>query len=192
MGKIIVLVHSTLDGVFTGPREDENNFTKWAMPGVTDSWKDILNMAQQAEALLMGRVTYDGLSQVWPYQEGDFADAMNYTPKYVATRNMNLREVHWGDYGSTISLLAGDLSQNIAKLKEQIQGDIMVTTSADLVQSLLNARLADEISIVIHPVILGSGKRYLDNITARSELKLLNTQVYETSGSMKLDYEVMK
>lgn len=192
MGKIIVSVHSTLDGVFTEPRGDENDFTSWAMPGITDSWKDILTMVQQAEALLMGRVTYEGLSQAWPYMEGDFADAMNKTPKYVATRNMNIREVYWGDYSSTISLLAGDLSQNVAKLKNKIQGDIMVTASAGLVQSLINAKLADEISMMIHPVILGSGKRYLDNITARNDLKLLNAQKYETSGSMKLDYEVMK
>ncbi|WP_200411315.1 dihydrofolate reductase family protein [Virgibacillus salexigens] len=191
MGKIIVSVHSTLDGVFTGPRGDENNFTMWAMPGVTDSMNDILNMVQQAEALLMGRVTYEGLSQVWPFQKGDFADAMNKTPKYVATRNMDLREVHWGDYGSTISLLSGDLSQNIAKVKDQIQGYIMVTASAGLVQSLINEGLADEISVVIHPVILSSGKRYLDNITSRQDLKLINTQQYEISGSMKLDYKVI-
>ncbi|MGY4690984.1 dihydrofolate reductase family protein [Salibacterium sp. K-3] len=192
MGKIIVSVHSTLDGVFTGPRENENNMTSWAMPGIKDSMKDILTMVQQSEAILMGRVTYEGLSQVWPYQEGDFADAMNYTHKYVATRNMNLQEVNWGDYGSTISLLAGDLSRNIVNLKNKFHGDIMVTASAGLVQSLINTRLADKISIVIHPVILGSGRRYLDNLTAGNELKLLNTQVYETSGSIKLDYEVMK
>lgn len=192
MGKIIVSVHSTLDGVFTEPRGDENDFTSWAMPGITDSWNDILTMVQQAEAILMGRVTYEGLSQVWPYQEGDFANAMNYTPKYVATSNMNIREVYWGNYSSTISLLAGDLSQSVAKLKNKIQGDIMVTASAGLVQSLINAKLADEISMMIHPVILGSGKRYLDNITARNDLKLLNTQIYETSGSIKLDYEIMK
>ncbi|MCF6411734.1 dihydrofolate reductase family protein [Pseudalkalibacillus salsuginis] len=192
MGKIIVSVHSTLDGVFTGPRGDENNMTSWAMPGVTDSMKDILTMVQQAEAILIGRVTYEGLSQVWPFQEGDFADAMNNTPKYVATRNINIQEVHWGNYSSTISLLAGDLSQNVAKLKNLIQGDILVTSSARLVQSLINAGLADEISIVIHPVILGSGERYLDNITARTDLKLLNTQLYENSGAMRLDYEIIK
>lgn len=67
-----------------------------------------------------------------------------------------------------------------------------ITASAGLVQSLINAKLADEISMMIHPVILGSGKRYLDNITARNDLKLLNTQIYETSGSIKLDYEIMK
>ncbi|SEB05696.1 Dihydrofolate reductase [Thalassobacillus cyri] len=192
MGKIIVSVHSTLDGFFTGPHGDENNMMSWAMPGITDSMNDLLAMAQQAEAILMGRVTYEGLSQVWPFQEGDFADVMNNTPKYVATRNMNMREVHWGNYSSTISLLAGDLSQNIAKLKDQIQGDIMVTSSAGLVQSLMNEGWADEISIVIHPVILGSGQRYLDNITAKNDLKLLNTQLYENSGAMRMDYEVMK
>jgi dihydrofolate reductase len=192
MGKIIASVSSTLDGVFTGPEGDENNMVSWALPGIMDSVNDNLIMFQEADAILMGRVTYEGFAGFWPFQAGDFADAMNKTPKYVATRNRELTDVHWGDYGETISLLSGDLNQNVTALKQEIEGNIIVPASACLVQSLLNAGLVDEINMIIHPVILGSGKVYLENIAARSELKLIRTQLYENSGSMRLCYEVVK
>ncbi|MBD0384836.1 dihydrofolate reductase family protein [Paenibacillus sedimenti] len=192
MGKIIASVSCTLDGVFTGPQGDENNMVSWALPGIMESVNDNLAMFQNADAILMGRVTYEGFAGFWPFQEGEFADAMNKTPKYVATRNRELTEVQWGEYGDTISLLAGDLNQRIAGLKSEIRGDIVVPASAGLVQSLLNAGFVDEINMLIHPVILGSGKKYMESIAARNDLKLLSTQLYETSGSMRLRYEVIK
>ncbi|UVI33469.1 dihydrofolate reductase family protein [Paenibacillus spongiae] len=192
MGKIIASVSCTLDGIFTGPQDDENNMVSWAMPGIIDSTNDNLVMFQKADAILMGWVNYEGLASYWPYQEGEFAEAMNKTPKYVATRNRELTEVKWGDFGDTISLLAGDLNERIAALKSDIEGSIIVPGSAGLVQSLLNAGFVDEISMIIHPVVLGSGKRYLESIAARNDLKLIGTQHYETSGSMRLRYEVVK
>lgn len=116
---------------------------------------------------------------------------MNKTPKYVASRNRELAEVQWGNYGDTISLLAGDLHQLAAELKNEIEGDIIVPGSAGLVQSLLNAGLVDEINMIIHPVILGSGKRYLESVAARNDLRLRSKQLYETSGSMRLWYEII-
>lgn len=192
MGKIIASVSCTLDGVYTGPQGDENNMVSWAMPGIIDSTNDNLVMFQKADAILLGRVNYEGLASYWPIQEGEFAEAMNKTPKYVATRNPELTEVHWGDFGSTITLLAGNLNERIAKLKNDIKGSIIIPGSACLVQSLLNAGLVDEINMIIHPVVLGSGNRYLDSIAARNDLKLISTQHYETSGSMRLHYEVVK
>lgn len=164
----------------------------WALPGIMDSINDNLFIFQQADAIFMGRVTYEGFAGFWPFQSGEFADAMNKTHKYVATRNRELSEVHWGDYGDTISLLNGDMNQSVTALKDEIEGNIIVPASACLVQGLLNAGLVDEFSMIIHPVILGSGKVYLEKITARSDLKLINTQLYENSGSMRLCYEVIK
>jgi dihydrofolate reductase len=117
---------------------------------------------------------------------------MNNTPKYVATSNRELTEVQWGDFGDTISLLDGDLNERIAALKNDIKGSIIVPGSANLIQSLLNAGFVDEINMIIHPVVLGSGKRYLDIIDARNDLKLIGTQLYEMSGSMRLLYEVAR
>jgi len=191
MGKIIASVSCTMDGIYTGPDGDENNMVSWAMPGIIDSTADNLVMFQKADAILMGRVNYDGLSTFWPFQEGEFADAMNKTPKYVVTRNRELPEAHWGDFGDTITLLEGDLKESIVSLKSDIEGSIIVPGSASLVQNLLNAGFVDEINMIIHPVILGSGKRYLDNIAARNDLKLIGTKLYENSGSMRFCYEVL-
>lgn len=192
MGKIIASVSCTLDGIYTGPHGDENNMVSWAMPGIVDSTTDNLIMFQKADAILMGRVNYDGLASYWPFQEGEFAEAMNKTPKYVATRKQELTEAHWGDFSDTISFLSGDLNECVAALKSDIEGSIIVPGSGSLVQSLLNAGCIDEINMIIHPIILGSGKRYLDSIAARNDLKLIGTQLYERSGSMRLRFEVVK
>lgn len=191
MGKIIASVSCTLDGIYTGPQGDENNMVSWALPGIMDTMSDNLMMFQNASAILMGRINYEGLASYWPSQEGEFADAMNKTSKYVASRNRELAEVQWGNYSDTISLLAGDVHQLAAELKNEIEGDIIVPGSAGLVQSLLNAGLVDEINMIIHPVILGSGKRYLESVGARNDLRLRSKQLYETSGSMRLWYEII-
>lgn len=191
MGKVIASVSCTLDGIFTGSKGDEDNMVSWAMPGIIDATMDNLIMFQQAEALLMGRVTYEGFATYWPFQEGDWADAMNNTHKYVATRNREC-DVNWGNYKDTITLLSGDVEAKLVELKKKLNGDIVIPASADLVQSLLNASLVDEFSMIVHPVIFGSGNRYLKNISSRKDLKLLRTQHYETSGSLRLCYEVIK
>ncbi|MGN7397363.1 dihydrofolate reductase family protein [Peribacillus frigoritolerans] len=78
---------NTLDGIFTGPKDKESNMVSWAMPGIMDATNDALEMFQKAEAILMGRVTYEGFAGYWPFQEGDWAYAMNKTQKFVATNN---------------------------------------------------------------------------------------------------------
>ncbi|GAA0133734.1 dihydrofolate reductase family protein [Paenibacillus sp. YSY-4.3] len=191
MGKIIASVSCTLDGIYTGVHGDESNMVSWAMPGIIDSTADNLMMFQEAAAILMGRVNYDGLSSFWPFEEGEFADAMNKTPKYVVSRNREIATLQWGDFDDTISLLASDFNESIAALKNDIEGNIIIPGSANLVQSLLNTGYVDEINMIIHPVVLGSGRKYLDNIAIRSDLKLTGTQLYEKSGSMRLRYEVM-
>lgn len=192
MGKIIANVSSTLNGIFTGPKGEEDNMVSWAMPGIIDSTNDGLALFQKADAILMGRITYEGFASYWPFQEGDWADAMNKTQKFVATNNSEITEVHWGDYDDTITLINSDIMSNVRELKREIKGDIIVPASAGLVQSLINAVLLDELRIIIHPVILGSGKRYFDNIETRHDMKLIETKLYETSGSMLMRYEISK
>ncbi len=192
MGKIIANVSSTLNGIFTGPKGEEDNMVSWAMPGIIDSTNDGLALFQKADAILMGRITYEGFASYWPFQEGDWADAMNKTQKFVATNNSEFTEVHWGDYDDTITLINSDVMSKVRELKREIKGDIIVPASAGLVQSLINAVLLDELRIIIHPVILGSGKRYFDNIETRHDMKLIETKLYETSGSMLMRYEISK
>lgn len=153
---------------------------------------DNLAMFQKAGAIVMGRVTYEGLAGFWPTQEGDWADAMNKTKKYVAAGKGKLKGVQWGNYPDTIKLLDGDVEKRVKDLKEEIKGDIIISASSKLVQSLLNAGLIDEFHIIVHSVILGSGKRYLDNIRSRHDLKVMYTKFYEKSGCMLFHYQVIK
>jgi dihydrofolate reductase len=135
MGKIIANVNITLDGIFTGPSGDEGNIVSWAMPGIVDSSDDDLEMFQNAEAILMGRVTYEGFSYFWPFQSGAWADAMNRTKKYVVSNNRDLAEVHWGDYSNTITLFNAGAMDRVAQLKKEIQGNIIVSASGTLVKA---------------------------------------------------------
>ncbi|AWX56210.1 hypothetical protein AB432_014705 [Brevibacillus brevis] len=192
MGKIIANVSSTLNGIYTGPTGEEDNMVSWALPGIIDATDDGLALFQRVDAILMGRVTYEGFSSYWPFQEGDWADAINKTQKFVATNNSELTEVHWGDYGNTITLLHSDVMTKIKELKTQIKGDIIVPASAGLVQGLIHADLLDELRMIIHPVLLGSGKHYFDNIHTRHDMKLIETKLYGKSGSIQLRYEIGK
>ncbi len=192
MGKIIASVSSTFDGILSGPKGDENNMVSWALPGIQDSAADNMAMFQQADAILMGRTTYEGFAGFWPFQEGDFADAMNKTKKYIASHKGELKGVSWGDYADSIELLDGDVEKQVAELKKKIKGDIIIPASSKLVQSLINAGLLDEFHTILHPVILGSGVRYLEGIDGRHDMKLIDSKVYSTSGSILLKYEVIK
>lgn len=190
MSKIIASVNITLDGIFSGPQGDEENMINWALPGVQDTLMDNLSMFQKAAAILMGRVTYEGFAGFWPFQEGDWADAMNKTKKYVAAGKGKLKEVQWGKYTDTIELIDGDVERRVKALKEELKGDIILSASSKLVQSLLNAGLIDEFHTIVHPVILGSGKRYLEDIESRHDLQVMYTRFYEQSGCMLFHYQV--
>lgn len=192
MGKIIASASVTFDGIFSGPHGDEDNMISWALPGVQETIMDNLRLFQTAEAILMGRVTYEGLSGFWPTQEGDWADAMNKTKKYVAASKGGLKEVHWGNYADTIELIDGDVEKRVEALKEDLQGDILIPASSILVQRLLNAGLIEEFHTIVHPVVLGSGKRYLNDIEARHDLRVMYTKFYEQSGCMLFHYEVIQ
>ena len=192
MGKLIASVSLTFDGILSGPKGDEDNMISWAMPGVQDTMMDNLGMFQKADAILMGRVTYEGLASFWPFQAGDWADAMNKTKKYVAAGKGKLKEVQWGNYADTIELIDGEVEQRVATLKKEHRRDILIPASSKLVQSLLNAGLIDEFHTIVHPVILGSGKRYLNDIESRHDLKVMYTKFYEQSGCMLFHSEVIK
>jgi dihydrofolate reductase len=192
MGKIIASVSITWDGILSGPSGDEENMISWAMPGVQETVMDNLAMFQKADALLMGRFTYEGFAGFWPTQQGDWADAMNKTKKYVAASKGRLKEVHWGNYANTIELIDGDVEQRVQELKKEIKGEIIIPASSKLVQSLLNAGLLDEFHTILHPVVLGSGKRYFDDIESRHDLKVMYTRYYEQSGCMLFHSQVVK
>src|SRR5213075_692347 len=106
-----------------------------------------------SEALLLGRVTYEGFAAAWPSRDDEFADKFNSMPKYVVSSTLENPE--W----TNSTILKGDLADEVAKLRQQHDGDIVVHGSAQLVQGLVERDLVDEFRLMVFPVVLGSGKR---------------------------------
>jgi dihydrofolate reductase len=124
-----------------------------------------------AEALLLGRVTYEGFAEAWPSREGEFADKFNTMPKYVVSSTLS--DPEW----TNSTVLSGDIAAEVAKLREEQDGDIVVHGSAQLVQALLERDLVDELRLMVFPVVLGSGKRLFGETNDKKRLKLAASQI---------------
>jgi dihydrofolate reductase len=120
--------------------------------------------------LLLGRVTYEGFAEAWPSRKGEFADKFNTMPKYVVSSTLD--EPEWNN--STV--LKGDLAEEVAKLKEEQDGDIVVHGSARLVQALIDEDLVDELRLMVFPVVLGSGKRLFGETSDKKPLRLVDSK----------------
>src|SRR6266699_6818658 len=155
MGRIVVTEFVSLDGVMEDPGGAEDyKHGGWTFEidrGEGDKFK--LEETENTEALLLGRVTYEGFAEAWPSREGEFADKFNNMPKYVVSSTLD--EPEWQN--STV--LKGDVAEEVGKLKQEQDGDIVVHGSARLVQTLVENDLVDEIRLMVFPVLLGSGKR---------------------------------
>lgn len=173
MGKVVVVEYVTLDGVFEEPR--------WSFPYFNEElqqwqWENL----QEADALLLGRRTYEGFKEAWPkMNEGFFGERMNTLPKYVATRT--LTEPEWG-----ATLLAGDAVEAVAALRESEPGTLLINGSGDLLNQLTAHRLVDEYRIMVFPVVAGTGRRlWADGTTV--DLTLTRSHI-TTSGVAVLTY----
>jgi dihydrofolate reductase len=124
----------------------------------------------QSEALLLGRVTYEGFAAAWPSRDGEFADKFNSMPKYVVSST--LEDPEWNN--STV--LKGDVVDEVSKLKEQHDGDIYVHGSCQLVQTLIENDLVDELHLMVFPVILGTGKRVFGETSDKKALRLADSK----------------
>lgn len=171
MRRIVATEYVTLDGVMQDPGGAEKaTFTPggWTIP----YWSDEIGKAQfdslmAGDALLLGRLTYEGFAKAWPSMKDDagFADRMNGLPKYVASKT--LTQLAW----TNSHLLAGDVVDAVSKLKLEAGQDILIYGSARLVQSLVPHRLIDEFRLLVYPVVLGIGKRLFGE-DSTSKLKL--------------------
>jgi dihydrofolate reductase len=141
-----------------------------------------LDEALSAEALLLGRVTYEGFAAAWPSREGEFADKFNTMPKYVVSST--LEEPGWNN--STV--LKGDVAEEVAKLKQAHDGDVVVHGSAQLVQALVEHDLVDELRLMVFPVVLGSGKRLFGDTSDKKRLRLVDSKTVG-DGVAILTYE---
>jgi dihydrofolate reductase len=123
-----------------------------------------------SDALLLGRVTYQGFAAAWPTMEGtgDFGERMNTLPKFVASTTLDT-----GEWNATI--IKGDLAAQVAKLKHEPGQDLLIYGSGDVVDELTRHGLIDEYRLMIHPVIVGSGKRLSHGVTTTTPLQLVGT-----------------
>jgi dihydrofolate reductase len=175
--KIVVTQFITLDGVIEAPNE-------WSFPYWNDNIAKLkLDELMAADAHLLGRVTYEGFAAAWPDRtdEAGFADRMNNLPKYVVSTT--LEKAEWNN--STI--LKMDVAAQIAELKKQPGGDILVAGSATLVETLIAHDLVDEYHLLTYPIVVGKGKRLFKD-GSHTKLKLIETKPYD-SGVVLLRYQ---
>jgi dihydrofolate reductase len=176
MGRIVVTEFVSLDGVMEGPGGGENyKHVGWtfAIDRGEEGDKFKLDEVLEADAQLLGRVTYEGFAAAWPNysDEVGFADKMNSMPKYVVSST--LKSADWNN--STI--LGGDVVEEVKKLKDEVDGVILVAGSAQLVQTLIEHDLVDELRLMVFPVVLGSGKKLFGETTDKKTLELAGSQI---------------
>jgi dihydrofolate reductase len=163
MGEIVVTEFISLDGVIEDPGGAEGyRHAGWTFTFERGEAGDLFKLQElrEAEAQLLGRVTYENFAAAWPAMEettGEFGAKMNSSPKYVLSRT--LQQATWKN--STI--LRGSVEEEIPRLKEQVDGTILVAGSSQLVRGLLAADLVDRLHLMVFPVLLGSGKRLFDD-----------------------------
>jgi dihydrofolate reductase len=170
MGTVIVTEFVSLDGVMEDPggAEDfEHGGWSFEFNRGEDGDRFKLEEAFDSDALLLGRVTYEGFADAWPSREGEFADKFNAMPKYVVSSTLEAPE--WNN--STV--LSGDLADEVERLKREIDGGIVVHGSARLAQELLDRGLVDELRLMVFPVILGTGKRLFGATDGKRPLSLV-------------------
>ncbi len=187
MGKIVVTEFVSLDGVMEAPGGgEEYRHGGWTFEidrgKEGDQFK--LDELSEAEAQLLGRRTYEGFAAAWPQMtdEAGFAEKMNSMPKYVVSST--LTEADWNN--STV--LGGDLVEEVTKLKQEVDGVILLAGSATLVQGLLENDLVDELRLMVFPVVLGSGKRLFGETTDKKPLRLVGSKTVG-DGIAILTYE---
>jgi dihydrofolate reductase len=184
MATITTFTHITLDGVMQAPaRPDEDTREEFSMGGWEGRYADEVMGGVAAEgmategAMLFGRRTYEDFYRVWPNapQPNPFTDVLNRSQKYVASRTLT-EPLPW----ENSTLLEGDAGEAVAELKRTIDTDLVVLGSGDLIQTLMRHDLIDRFLVLIHPLVLGTGRRLFPDGGASATLKLLDSKVTTT------------
>ena len=174
MGKVVVSQFMTLDGVVEDPGGSER-FARggWAFKfdrgEAGDKFKYDELMA--TDALLLGRRTYEGFAEAWPSRTGEFADKFNALPKYVVSTT--LRDPEW----TNTTVIGGEVGPAVRELKQKLDGDIVVHGSVELVRTLLDEDLVEELRLMVFPTLLGAGKRLFGETEEVAALRLTDSQV---------------
>ena len=178
MGRIVVSEFVSLDGVMEDPGGSEGTrHASWTFRFNRGAEGDRFKRDEirDAEALLLGRVTYEGFAAAWPTIEDrdGFADRMNGMPKYVVSTTLTDADATWNNS----SVVRGDVVAEVRRLKEELDGDLLVAGSASLVRLLAENGLVDEYRMMVFPIALGSGKRLFEDVAEPPVWTLDSSQV---------------
>jgi dihydrofolate reductase len=173
LSKLVVSQFVSLDGVIEDPGGSEGwDRGGWAFKFERgpDGDKFKLDEVMSSEALLLGRVTYNGFAEAWPSRTGDFADKFNHMPKYVVSSTMD------GADWNNSTLIKDNVPEAVSRLKQELSGDILVNGSRQLVQTLVEHDLVDEYQLMVYPVVLGGGKRLFGDQGQPTSLRLVQSK----------------
>jgi len=188
MGKIVVSDYVSLDGVVQDPAGDEG-FRVGGWVGLLKDRPELnrlaLDEALGTEALLLGRRSYEWFAARWPSRSGELADRLNSLPKYVVSTT--LAHPDW----NKSTLLKGDVLHEVSKLKHELKGEIVVPASFQLVHTLMEHDLVDELRLKIFPVVLGAGERLFGETSDKKPMRLLNARTIG-NGIAYLTYELVR
>jgi dihydrofolate reductase len=176
MGKIAVSQNVSLDGVMQSPGSTDVPFKYrgWAVDfdGGPESDRFQLEQAQNAGALLLGRVTYEAMHAFWPTTEGEFAERLNELPKYIVSST--LTDLPWN-----ATVLGDDWPGVVARLRKELDGDVLVYGSRRLARALIGMGLVDELRLLVYPVVLGAGDRLFGETEDKIPLRLVESRPLE-------------
>jgi dihydrofolate reductase len=178
MRKIVAGLFISLDGVVESPEQ-------WHFPYFNDEMgQAVASQIAESDTMLLGRRTYEEFAAYWPHQGDDveLATVFNQTPKLVASTT--LTSLEW----QNSSLIEGDVAQTLTGLKQGRGRNISITGSPTLVRSLLGAGVLDELRLLVHPIVVGSGKRLFPDGADRTPLELVKSETFST-GVLSLTYE---
>ena len=177
MRRVIISTYVTMDGVIESPE-------KWSLKFWNDEHaKYAHDQLFASDALLLGRVVYQGFADAWPSRTNEFANRMNSLPKYVVSTTLE-EPLEWNNS----RLIKENVAEEVSKLKRQPGQDILMYGSADLMHTLMQYDLIDEYRIWVHPVVVGSGKRLFREGSDTTVLRLVGTKTF-SSGVVVLSYQ---
>jgi dihydrofolate reductase len=186
MGRIVVTEFISLDGVVEDPGGAEDfKYGGWSFQfdRGDEGNKFKLDETMEADALLLGRVTYEGFAAAWPSRDGEFADKFNTMRKYVVSSSLS--DPEW----TNSTVLDGDVVGEVQKLRQEPGGDIVVHGSVQLAQTLIDNDLVDELRLMVFPVVLGAGKRLFGETGDKKTLRLTDSKAVGDDGVTVFVYE---
>ena len=175
MGKIVISENVSLDGVVQDPAGDEGFRLGGWVGRVGDRGREaaakvLLDEALGTEALLLGRRSYEFLAARWPTRIGELANRLNNLPKFVVSST--LEDPIWNN----TTVLKGDVVKEVSNLKQEVTGEIVIYASFQLLRSLLEHDLVDELRLMIYPVVLGAGERLFGETTDKKPMRIVGAQ----------------